>query len=204
MLYPLCILKDILLFYNKIEGANIMADAIDIADYIVDICNKKFNKNNEKYPISNLYLQKLMYFLNVIHMLKSHLTDKAKDPLITNEKFEAWDYGPVLYGVYEAYHQYGGSRITKPAKNNIVGVKIHNGKAVVERHDYNPTNLNANTKKFINDNINSLLNFGPFQLVGLSHKENQWKHKHVLPFQKYSNSKSLEYYNSKKHRFWEK
>ncbi|GBR56461.1 hypothetical protein GCM10007872_20200 [Gluconobacter sphaericus NBRC 12467] len=56
------------------------------------------------WGISNLALQKSIYIADMVHMGR-HGTP------ITSEKFEAWDYGPVLPSVYGRARIFGNSPV---------------------------------------------------------------------------------------------
>ncbi len=57
--------------------------------------------------ISNLKLQKLLYYAQGFHLA---ITDK---PLFT-EHLRAWDHGPVVPSVYHEYKSHGAGAIPKP------------------------------------------------------------------------------------------
>ena len=61
--------------------------AMEIAEYAV---NRRYRLD---MPISNLQLQKILYFLQVIYASKT-------DKLLFADQFEAWPYGPVIRDVY--------------------------------------------------------------------------------------------------------
>ena len=62
-----------------------MARAMDVADEIITLAQEK------GHPVSNLKLQKMMYFLNALSLVQS------EHPLIDDgQMFEKWDYGPVI------------------------------------------------------------------------------------------------------------
>ena len=65
--------------------------ALDLAAYIVNLCIEKGN------PVSNLQLQKIMYFTH-LYYLRNY-----KSKLITDLPFEAWKFGPVIEQVYYKY-----------------------------------------------------------------------------------------------------
>ncbi|WP_369403813.1 type II toxin-antitoxin system antitoxin SocA domain-containing protein [Fructilactobacillus florum] len=50
-------------------------------------------------------------FLNVIHLLE------YKNPLIDDDNFEKWDYGPVIHEVYSEYSSNGSQEIKKPKRH---------------------------------------------------------------------------------------
>lgn len=74
--------------------------ARNLAHYIVDKCTR------DDKPVSNLQLQKMMYFLQYVHC-------RNYDNFLFDDEFEAWQYGPVLPAVYEEFSNYGGRAITK-------------------------------------------------------------------------------------------
>lgn len=74
--------------------------AMDIAKYVVDRrykCGK---------PISNLQLQKILYFLQLIFARETRT-------LLFPEEFEAWPYGPVIRAVYIEFSGCGGYPIRR-------------------------------------------------------------------------------------------
>ena len=86
-----------------------MANATAVAAYIVQKFNNLGNGKPElggNNDLTNLKLQKLLYFAQVEHM-------KARDnkPLFEDE-FEAWQYGPVIREIYNAFKQCGAYFIT--------------------------------------------------------------------------------------------
>lgn len=60
---------------------------------------------DKKNPISNLQLQKMLFFAQVDYMIK-HDGEK-----LFSDDIYAWQYGPVIPYVYNAYSRYGGSPI---------------------------------------------------------------------------------------------
>lgn len=66
-------------------------DTIKVSYYIIDYCVTK------KYNITNLKLNKLLYFINIEYMLKNNGI-----PLF-DEEFKAWRHGPVLESVYKYF-----------------------------------------------------------------------------------------------------
>lgn len=64
--------------------------ALDVAKYIIDKCAV------EKRPISNLQLQKILYYVQVAFY------NKFDRPCFSND-FEAWMFGPVVPEVYYRY-----------------------------------------------------------------------------------------------------
>ncbi len=106
------------------------------------ICSFIFSKNSN---ISNLVLQKLLYFIQAYNLVK------FGKPAF-EEKIEAWMYGPV---VPEAY--YNIKRNNNFYKNN----------------DYN--SLDEETKKIVEEVVNVFGETNPFILVDLTHSYSPWK-----------------------------
>lgn len=86
--------------------------ALSVAAYVVDYCIKK------DHAISNLQLQKFLFFIQ----LRS-IKDNSHCMLI-DEPFEAWQLGPVIREVYEAYCLLGASPIFTPASGTSVPTKM--------------------------------------------------------------------------------
>lgn len=77
-----------------------MYDANNVAKYIINYCMEKNS------PITNLKLQKLLYFLWIAFY------KERKEPLFSNAIY-AWPLGPVVSDVYDEFCAYGGLVIRK-------------------------------------------------------------------------------------------
>ncbi len=75
-----------------------MFKATEVAEYILSICMQ------QKKPISNLKLQKILYYVQGYYLA---LTDTK----LFNEDIYAWRYGPVVPEVYNKYRGYAGGNI---------------------------------------------------------------------------------------------
>lgn len=162
--------------------------AMDLADYII-IKSNCLNK-----PVSNLMIQKVMYFLNVDYLLNNN-----GKSLIEDENFERWDYGPTIRYVYNEYSSYGSSEISIPSEHRKL-VTGEGNKLEIRSYKLNVKDIDKATRKFIDKDIIKLLKFkDPFELVNECQQEPQWK---KLSYnEEYSNTEILKYY--KKHKFWE-
>lgn len=75
--------------------------------HVLDVCRYIINYSNENdYGISNLKLQKILYFVQAFFLISS----ESKNPCFV-EKIEAWDLGPVVPEAYHEYKQYGSGDI---------------------------------------------------------------------------------------------
>lgn len=75
-----------------------MYDALLISSFIIGYSNKK------GYGISNLKLQKILYFIQAYFLI-------TKDEPCFSDLIEAWDFGPVVPTVYQEFKQFGGGNI---------------------------------------------------------------------------------------------
>lgn len=124
-----------------------MTTALRLSHYIVDKCTK------DGEPVSNLQLQKILYFLQSVYCRAT------RGSLLFPDEFEAWPYGPVLHCVYDEYSCFGGGVIeeTYPVFETRLGVS-------------------SDVIKFLDDGIESLRRKYPWDLVRLSHAEGSpWK-----------------------------
>ena len=70
-------------------------NVLGVSRYIINYCNENY------YLISNLKLQKILYFVQAFFL-------EAKNEECFREEIEAWDFGPVVPEVYREYRKYGG------------------------------------------------------------------------------------------------
>ncbi|MEY4768618.1 MAG: hypothetical protein RL637_1257 [Pseudomonadota bacterium] len=82
-----------------------MITAQNVAEYFLFKADE-----NEDSDVSNMKLQKLIYYAQAFHLA---LFDK---PLF-NEEFEAWMHGPVCPSIYREYKSYGSAPI--PVNSDI-------------------------------------------------------------------------------------
>ena len=75
-----------------------MYSALDVLKYIIKRCNEN------GYTISNLKLQKILYFVQAEFLV---CTGRVCFP----ENIQAWDFGPVVSEVYHRYKVYGSANI---------------------------------------------------------------------------------------------
>lgn len=77
-----------------------MYTALDIAKYVVTKCS------NDGCPISNLHLQKILYYLQ-----KEYLQNGTTGLFV--DEIQAWKFGPVVESVYFYFCSNGASAIDK-------------------------------------------------------------------------------------------
>lgn len=110
--------------------------AYEVAKYVVTKCT------NDNSPISNLQLQKILYFLQIEFL-------RNRNEQLFEDDFEAWQFGPVVPDVYYKFcgfgamkiiMQYGDIRIQNDIKSTI-------DKIVEEKRILKPWDLVEETHK---------------------------------------------------------
>lgn len=136
-----------------------MTSALDVARYIVNISYQY------QYAISNLKLQKLLYFCQAVFLVDS----KGKTPCFP-EEIEAWDFGPVVPSVYRAFKKYGGNNIPKVSEYKDTSNGIWN----LQTKKFSENIITEKDRKKINEVI---IHFGKFtasKLVDIIHHQKPW------------------------------
>jgi|TARA_R100000093_G_scaffold64446_1_gene35411 uncharacterized phage-associated protein len=99
------------------------------------------------WNLSNLQLHKILY---IAHMIFTGRHDGQ--PLIGDEQFQAWDYGPVLPTVYRHASSYGASNI-----QNLF-------------HHVPPVDTSTEEYTVIRDAVIHFAQRSPFDLVDITHQ----------------------------------
>lgn len=106
-----------------------------------------------KHPISNLVLQKVLYYVEAVFLTENR--DLFKDEI------SAWMYGPVVEDVYHYFKIYLDRKITEP----------------VPEKDILYTVSSEDWEK-INRVVQKKIKHTPFELVRMTHEEDPWKNAH--------------------------
>lgn len=142
---------------------------------VLDVCRHVINYSNENdYGISNLKLQKVLYFIQAYFV-----TNKKDHTLCFDEKIEAWDFGPVVPEAYHEYKQYGSGDIpTVESYIVLVEDDIWNSKRVCFHDDI----ILDEDKSLIDKVIDKFSEYSATDLVSLTHKQSPWIDAYV-PYQ---------------------
>lgn len=132
---------------------------IAVANFIIS-CGNELNK-----PVSNLQLQKIMYFA------QGEFLAKYGQPII-NGKFSRWQYGPVLREIYSIFKYNGSSPIHNVAviTNDIFKMFDKNKAEIATEESFSNKIVFEEFKKV----IYQLLNTDPWELVEFSHDQEIW------------------------------
>jgi uncharacterized phage-associated protein len=113
-----------------------------------DVANYFLTKTDEEAGdlISNLKLQKLVYYAQGFHLA---MFDKR--PLF-NEPIQAWTHGPVVESLYHTFKAYGGGPIPRPA-------------------DFNSEVFNPETRELLDDIYKVYGQYSAWKLRNLTHDD---------------------------------
>lgn len=135
-----------------------MYKAIDVARYIINYAN------DNNMIVSNLKLQKILYFIQLEFLLR----DK-KEPCF-KENIEAWNFGPVVPSVYHEFKIYGSLPIPKIS----YVYDGSNGFLNLSREEYVPS-IKSVDRLIIEDVVNECDRFSAGQLVEITHNQRPWR-----------------------------
>lgn len=120
---------------------------LDVCKYVIDYSNKK------EYGISNLKLQKILYFIQAYFLIKT------PSRCCFDDRIEAWDFGPVVPKAYRKYKQFGSSDIP-----TIMDFEKSDSKGCITCDD----------KNLIKTVIDKFADYSATDLVGLTHNQSPW------------------------------
>ncbi len=127
-----------------------------IAEYIIHLGSMEIvGDEKEKEGVSNLKLQKLLYFF------QAHYMGIYGEPLFEDE-IEAWEYGPAIPKIYQKYKSWGNKPIT-------------NDDCSVSENSLVTANENNKYKSIITSMWGKYNRYSTSYLVHASHKATPWK-----------------------------
>lgn len=134
-----------------------MNKALDVARYIINTSNDK------GYYITNLRLQKILYFVQMEFIFRGRVC--------FNDKMEAWDYGPVIPTVYRRFKYNGASNINKIKYCYDDSEGLWN----LKRTPYSEDILPKEDREIIDTVVEECHGFTTSDLVRISHSQSPWK-----------------------------
>lgn len=146
---------------NIVKGGCLkMNKAIDVARFIINCSNKK------KYYISNLRLQKILYFAQMEFILNNSLCFE--------DEIQAWDYGPVVPNVYNEFKRFGASNIPQI----LTFFDKSEGILKIKKIDYKESVINSSDRHLIEKVIDECSQYSTSQLVRITHAQLPWIEAH--------------------------
>lgn len=144
---------------DECEGNRMAYNVMDIARFVVNYCNKK------GYEISNLKLQKLLYFIQA-----DYLSDDRSMPCF-NEEIQAWNFGPVIPEVYHEFKMYGSGNI--PTIDSYLICDYENFE--FGRRKFNESVILPEDRMRIGSALDSLSKYSATTLVNVTHNQKPWR-----------------------------
>lgn len=139
-----------------------MNRAIDVARYIVNYSNDK------NYCISNLKLQKLLYFVQAYFLLSDEVSCFSED-------IEAWDFGPVVPEVYHEFKRFGSAEIP-PVKTYF---EMDGGFDTLKRKEFDESIISSKDRKMIAEVVDGFKGYSSTALVTLTHNQAPWRDAYI-------------------------
>ena len=139
--------------------------------------------NNNYYSISNLKLQKLLYFIQAIYLNEYHRA--CYDDVI-----EAWSFGPVVPSVYHNYKIFGANNIPSRIFNNNSFANIFSHINSFGRP------LSYEDANIIDSIVKSFSVYTASDLVDITHHQDPWINSYIPRYNNEITKDSiLEYFN---------
>lgn len=132
---------------GSLKGDKCMIDYRKLADYIIITCNK------ENKDISNLKLQKLIFYCQAYHIAR------YRERLIDNY-FEAWKHGAVLPALYSQYSYLKYKNINKYDEDEYNDIR---------------NSFDEYLPEFLDKIINKFGNMTANEIRELNHSEKPWQ-----------------------------
>lgn len=114
--------------------------ALDVAKYVIN------HEISQGRSVTNLRLQKLLYFVQAKVLMET-------DNPCFEDEMQAWEYGPVVPVVYQAYAKYRNFAIEE--QKNVIDIA-------------------QDIKNYIQDILNYFANTQTFELVQITHGQKPW------------------------------
>lgn len=156
------------------------------------IAKEVISYSNEKdFSISNLKLQKVLYFIQAIFLNEYHRACFSDD-------IEAWAFGPVVPSVYRQYKIFGANSIPTTVfnKNNfasIFALTSYETNEIISKDDIN----------IIHNIVNELSSYTASELVEITHSQSPWINAYMPRLNNIiSNDSILEYFSSTNAEDW--
>ena len=147
--------------FIQLRGNQTVNKAIEISKYIVNYANEK------GLDITNLKLQKLLYYVQAAFLLLS----EGKEPCFS-DKIVAWLHGPVVENVYYEYSKYRGEHI--PKQESVRKIVYKNGKFDFDDIPFYADDIPEKDRIIIDRVLDGLLKYDAWELVRRTHEEQPW------------------------------
>lgn len=144
--------------------------------------------NDHDYPISNLKLQKLLYFIQAVFL-------NEYNRACYDDTIEAWSFGPVVPNVYHNYKIFGAGNIPKRIfeRNSFASI-------FTDTNSFG-THLSANDKEIIDWIVDSFSSYSATDLVDITHHQDPWLDAYIPRYNNEITKEAiLNYFKNLKHK----
>ena len=142
--------------------------AENVAKYLIYLASQEFvGDNNEREGVTNLKLQKILYFAQAYYLAK------LGKPLFA-DKIEAWEYGPVVPDVYKKFKSYGSDPIIS---------------------EEDKSSISEEDKENLKTVWSTFGGYSASRLVDISHAHTPWKEANISSDKTISHKSLKEYYS---------
>lgn len=137
-------------------------DVLDVSKYII---NYAIDMGN---PISNLKLQKLLYYVQAAFLVN--------DKKAFKEDIVHWRYGPVIEEVYHEFKRFVDSDIDRKIETEEY-YEVVDGELIIQEKDYRVEDIICveEDRKLIEEVVCNQKNNSPMELVRRTHQEGPWE-----------------------------
>lgn len=135
---------------------------LDIARYVINYANDK------NTSISNLQLQKIIYYIQAAFLVE-------KNKKCFEEDILNWTYGPVVQEVYNEFRVYGNSPIEIQKNYLELELDKKTGRINFKTKLFNDDVINELDRELINKVVDAYSKKTPFELVKKTHSEAPWR-----------------------------
>lgn len=134
-----------------------MIRVLQIANYVIHV------SLNSGIGITNLHLQKILYFLQAESLLRQG------EPIFEGN-MEKWRLGPVIPDVYHEYKIFGSNPITRISREMVFDPKTMK----IDYITFNENDIDEEIRNHIFPLIITLLKANPYDLVDETHEHAPW------------------------------
>lgn len=139
-----------------------MYNVLDVSRHIINYGNKN------SYNISNLKLQKLLYFVQAIFLISS----ENNEPCF-NENIEAWDFGPVVPEAYYEFKMFGSLNIPKIIEYSSIEINNEGHFGIVKK-EFLDNIIKDEDKTIIDLVVDKFAKYPAMELVEITHRQTPW------------------------------
>ncbi len=137
-----------------------MYDVLDVSRYVINYSNEK------GYGVSNLKLQKLLYFIQAYFLVEMG-TSCFQEPI------QAWNFGPVVPKAYHEFKIFGCADI--PTISKYTSVELEDGKLKIETKTFSIDSIKTEHRSAIDRIVDNFKDHAASDLVYITHNQKPWK-----------------------------